>query len=222
VASTSGAKKVAAGKNQRGSAAAASKRQASQFKASKAAKPGFKTASGKTVKVAGTPGSKRIRNMSSKDYSTLGARRNTAFNNREGMRTPAQRTTIINNYGGSHYGDPYSGLFMYSLTPMYASTFHYNHWGSYSLMRQQSLMRENAQLQTQMAAMSGPRNPNYAPPGTDAALMHSPEFVEAAYNPTPVAPVKKGMSGFARFLTLVTLCGAGYGCWYVFIRRQEA
>lgn len=139
------------------------------------------------------------------------------------MRTPAQRTVIVNRYGGGFYGDPYSGLFMYSLigTPHY-STFHYNHWNSYSVARQNALLAENANLRAEMAAMTGPRNANYAPPGTDADLMHSPEFVEAAFNPAPVPVEKSGFGFFGWFLILTLTGGTGFGVYYFFFREVEA
>jgi hypothetical protein len=140
------------------------------------------------------------------------------------MRTVEQRTVIVNRYGGSYYGDPYSGLFMYALigTPHYSS-FHYNHWNSYSLQRQNALLAENASLRADMAAMNGtPRNANYVPPGTDADLIHSPEFVEAAFNPAPVPVEKSGFGFFTWFLIVSLFGGVAFGAYFFFFREVEA
>ena len=213
------ARTVTPSKPATGGAAAANKRQASSFKASATPKPSIRTASGKTVKVAGTPAASSVRGMSSDRYASRSARQSERYSS----YTPERRTVIVNQYGGSHFGDPYSGLFMYSLigTPHY-SAFHYNHWNSYSHARQQSLLAENANLRAEMAAMSGPRNPNYAPPGTDSDLMYSDEFVNAAYNPTPVAPEKSGLGFFAWFLILTLTGGTFFGVYYIFFREVEA
>ncbi len=205
----------------RDAATKSASRQQSQVKAT-TAKSTLRTSNGKTMKVAGTPAAKSVRGMSSSRYNSRSTRRDSAFNSRRGMETPAQRTTIINNYGGSRFGDPYSGLFMFSLMGMSIHNqglYHYNHWDRYSAMRQQQLMSENAQLRAEMSAMTGPRNANYAPEGTDPDLMYSNEFVNAAYNPAPVAPEKKG---FPVFWTVVGLSVVGFGSYFAFFRRTTS
>jgi len=206
-----------------GATRAAARTQSRVKRAGATPKATIASSSGKPIKVAGTPASKSVRGMSADRYNSRTSRRSSAYNSREGMRTPAQRTVIVNRYGGGFYGDPYGGLFMYSLLSMsmhHQSMFHYNHWGSYSAQRQASLMAENAQLRAQMAThqAGGPPNSNYAPEGTDADLMYSDEFVNAAYNAPAPAPVEKG---FPIFWTLFGVSVAGFATWFFLFRRTE-
>ncbi len=217
---TATARTVTPSKAQTGSAAAASKRQASKYKASAAAKPTIRTSSGRSVKVAGTPAASSVRGMSSDRYASRSARQSERYRG----YTPERRTVIVNQYGGGFYGDPYNGLFMHSLIgSRHYSSFHYNHWNSYSLQRQNSLLAENASLRAEMAAMSGTaRDPNYVPPGTDSDLMYSDEFVNAAYNPTPVPVEKTGLGFFGWFMILTLTGSTAFGVYYFFFREVEA
>lgn len=203
-------------------AANAAKREQSRVKAAAAPKPTLRTSSGKTVKVAGTPAASSVRSMSSDRFSTRSARSNSYYRD----RIPAgERTVIINRYGGGYYGDPYSGLFMYSLLSMSLhnqAMFHHHHWNSYSATRQQQLLAENAALKAEMASLSSvPRNPSYSPEGVDSDLMYSDEFVNAAYNPTPV-PVEKESNFLVIFAGVLFTGFVGWAVWFVLFRRTYA
>jgi hypothetical protein len=193
----------------------AAKRQQSQRKAiGTTSKPTIKSSSGKPIKVAGTPAAKSVRKMSPDKYASRGSRRDARYSNIQ----PAQRTVIVNQYGGGFFGDPFSGLFMYSLLSSslhHQAMFHHHHWNSYSAQRQQALVAENAQLKAEMASMAGtPRDPNYAPEGTDADLMYTDEFVDAAYN-----PVEKESNGLLTFFLVVLGLGGLVACYLIFLRR---
>jgi hypothetical protein len=196
----------------------AAKRQQSQRKAvGSTARPAIKSSSGKPIKVAGTPAAKSVRSMDSTKYASRNARRESRY---RGIPR-GERTVIINRYGGSFYGDPYSGLFMYSLLSMSLhnqAMFHHHHWNSYSDQRRHELQAENAQLKAEMASLQNtPRNPNYAPEGTDPDLMYSDEFVDAAYNP---APVKESSGGLAWLLAGIVVAGL-VASYFVFVRRTN-
>lgn len=200
---------------------AAARTQSQVKRAGATPKPAIRTSSGKTIKVAGTPAAAKVRSMPPERFNTRSSRREAQFSS----IPPAQRTTVINNYGGSTFGDPFSGLFMYSLLSMslhQQSMFHHNHWDSYSAQRREALIRENAQLEAELAALKGkPRDPNFVPEGVDPDLIYSDEFVNAAYNPTPV-PVKDDSWGFGMwFLVLSGISLLGVGTYFVFFRRTE-
>jgi hypothetical protein len=97
--------------------------------------------------------------------------------------------------------------------------FHHNHWDSYSAQRQQQLLAENAALKVELTSLQGtPRDPNYAPAGTDPDLIYSEEFVNAAYNP---APVKKDSVFWPVFLSLVVVGFVSWSTWFFFFRRTR-
>lgn len=189
------------------------------LRASTAPRPSLTTASGRSVRVGGTPAASSVRtSMNPTTFSTRSQRQSTYYSS----VPAAQRPVIINQYGGSAFGDPFNGLFMYMLLSQSLSnqaSFHHNHWDEYSAERQQKLVAENAALKVELEKMKGqPRDPNYAPKDVDKDLIYSDEFVEAAYNPVEE---DEGVGFGTVLLVALGLGTIGLGTWFLFFRRSE-
>lgn len=134
------------------------------------------------------------------------------------------------------YRDRYDSFFWWWLLDQSLdrrATWTYHHRYSMDQTRYQDLLARDSQLETrvrELEAGGAPRDPTYAPEGIDSDLMYSDDYVDAAYNPQPVAPivsVPPVRSGHSRVgvVILEVLAAAGILAllvWLVFIKRWGA
>ncbi len=131
------------------------------------------------------------------------------------------------------YNDPYSSFFWWWLLDQrleYQALWAYHYRHSMDGARYNDLLARNALLAARVSELEKSnlqRDPTYVPPGVDPDLVYSDEYVDAVYNPQPIAvphrPSASG-SGLGRFLFWLFLL-ALIGCciwlvtWLVFIKR---
>jgi hypothetical protein len=164
----------------------------------------------------------------------------------------SSRSTRVEHHYHTHYGDRYdyyrsqpyvyvgggySSLFWYSMMDWSLerrALWMYHNQNSMDRALYQQQLAENAQLQAEIARLQTagtPVNTNYVDSeyADSPDLMYSDEYVDAAYNPAPVAvaqprPVRSTSSGsgvLTFFLVLLVIGGLGFAFWFVFIRQHR-
>ena len=118
-------------------------------------------------------------------------------------------------YHHYHYGDHFSPMLTgYLIGRLSSPAYHtesvryiYNHWDEMDQARRDQLLRENANLRAELAAMSGPRDPGFRMAGVEEDLLYS----DAA-----VAP-----EGSGPWVVLGWLIGLGVAAaliWAIFVK----
>lgn len=142
-------------------------------------------------------------------------------------------------YGGYYgrpvyYHDPFSP-FLWGWIMSDAINSHqralwmYHHQSDMDQARYQAMLAKDARLQAEIDALKAQnlaRDPNYIPPQMqdNPDLMYNKEFVDASYNPVPVAPVATSSGSGAAvvatmFWTVVILSVLGIFIYFMFVKE---
>jgi len=128
------------------------------------------------------------------------------------------------------YHDPYNSWFWWWLLDRSLEDrahWAYHHRRDMDEQRYRDLLARDAQLEArvrQLEAEGRPVDPSYVPPGVERDLIYTDDYVNAVYNPQPVAEPQASQDRELRHHfpwvgVLLLAGGVAFGVWFVFFKR---